>query len=283
MIINDMNGDAMIFTASATNFLAMRNSMIQALLDKPVIHTNRWQQLDISASAAHGTHEILNATLWYDMPETPQSAQQYIQPDLPWAEGHFQERVGGVPENPGYWHARWPYHAEGADLHLKQVKDWQCRPVEGYDHNYMERMWAGGISYSDGEYARNFGGYRFEVGDLGDVVEQLRRDPTTRQAYLPIWFPEDTGATAKQRVPCSLGYHFIIRDHQLHMSYYLRSCEIYRHFTNDVYMAVRLGQWVRDQVEAGLTYTMGQLSLHIVSLHAFVGDVPKIHKMRTDA
>lgn len=270
---------ASLWAAGQTGFTDMRTDLIDALLIEPVVHTDRWQQLDISQSAMHGTHELLNIALWYDMPETIQGAQQYIQPDLPWAEAHFRERVGGEPINPGIEHANWPYHAQGADLHLDEDGK--------YSHNYMERFWAKKLRYDEELHNRSgsptwfpFVGYRFAVGDLDDVVKQLRRDPTTRQAYLPVWFPEDTGATARQRVPCSLGYHFIIRGGRLHLSYWLRSCEIYRHFTNDVYMAVRLAQWVRDQCEAGLTYTMGQLTLNIVSLHAFVGDVPAIRKMQ---
>jgi len=267
------------FASASPNFLMMRDEIIAELLAQPVIHTKRWQQLDISDGAsAFGTHEMLNTTIWYDMPETVIGAQRFIEPDLPWAEGHFQERVGGKPVNPGEWHDRWPYHAHGAGLHL--------RDDGKYDHNYMERFWcARGLEVEPTVTGVPdlFTGYRFSVGDLGHVVKQLQRDPTTRQAYLPVWFPEDTGATARQRVPCSLGYHFIIRDGKLHVSYWLRSCEIYRHFTNDVYMAVRLGQWMRNEVEAGLTYTLGQLSINIVSLHAFVGDLPQIHRMMTDA
>jgi hypothetical protein len=267
-----------IWLSSTPDFLRMRASMINELLDQEVIHTNRWQQLDITGSAGHGTHELLNATVWYDMPETAEGAQRFMKPDLPWAERHFQERVAGVPVNPGVEHANWPYHASGPQLHMKMIGPEGKRHL-GFDHNYMERMWCGALQV-DWDPTLLFSGYRYEIGDLGDVVEQLRRDPTTRQAYLPIWFPEDTGATAKQRVPCSLGYHFIIREHKLHVAYYLRSCEMYRHFTNDMYMAVRLAHWMREQVEAGQTYTMGQLSCHIVSLHAFVGDVPKLRAMQ---
>ena len=263
--------DGSIFAGRSTLFSAIRNDIIEALMDTEIIHTDRWQQLDISQSAAHGTHELLNVSIWYDMPEFADEAQRYMKPDLPWAEAHFQERVGGKPINPGVEHANWPHHAGEDQLHLKGGK---------YDHNYMERMWASKLQSEIGD-KRTFHGYRFRVGDLGDVVEQLRRDPTTRQAFLPIWFPEDTGAIARQRVPCSLGYHFIIREGKLHMSYYLRSCEIYRHFTNDLYMAVRLAQWVRQKIEAGLSYLMGQLTVHIVSLHAFVGDTPKIWKELT--
>ena len=105
-------------------------------------------------------------------------------------------------------------------------------------------------------------------------VNQLIKDRGTRQAYLPVFFPEDTGATKGQRVPCTLGYHFIVREDKLHVQYNMRSCEIYRHFTNDVYMAVRLAEWVKNQVDAELT--LGQLTMNMVSLHGFVGDVDKI-------
>lgn len=265
------------YPAGSTGFSNMRDAIIEDLLSAPIIHTNRWQQLDISQSAAHGTHELLNVTIHYDMPEDMRSAQRDIRPDLPWAERHFKERVGGLPINPGVEHANWPYHASGADLHLRDGI---------YDHNYMERFWPTKLRYDDQLHNRSasptsypFTGYRFAVGDLADVVEQLRRDPTTRQAYLPVWFPEDTGATANQRVPCSLGYHFIIRDDQLHLSYFIRSCEMYRHFTNDVYMAVRLAQWVRDAAESEVNLMMGQLTMNIVSLHSFVGDTDKIMEM----
>jgi thymidylate synthase len=202
------------------------------------------------------------------MPATVHGAQEHIDPDLPWSENHFQERVGRKPINPGVEHQNWPYHAGKVELHQHGGK---------YDHNYMERIWPTGIDVSDQNeeyYDPVFKGYRFPVGDLDDVVTQLADDPGTRQAYLPIFFPEDTGATQGQRVPCSLGYHFIIRENVLHLQYNLRSCEIYRHFTNDVYMAVRLAQWVVEQLAMthDVHVKLGQLTMHIVSLHGFVGD-----------
>ena len=175
--------------------------------------------------------------------------------------------------NPGDWHHRWPYHGNSEALHQR---DDQKR----YDHNYMERFWP----KLAGNASQPHQGIRFSYGDLADVVAQLQREPLTRQAFLPIFHPEDTGATAGQRVPCTLGYHFIIRENKLHMVYYLRSCEIYRHFKNDVYMAMRLGQWVRNQVfnlranrDLSLNAPeMGSLTMHITSLHGFVGDTPHI-------
>jgi thymidylate synthase len=135
-----------------------------------------------------------------------------------------------------------------------------------------------------GRHSRNpMTGIRYPYGDLDDVVSLLAREPYTRQAYLPVWFPEDTGAVHGERVPCTLGYHFILRDNQLHTFYPLRSCDFLRHFRNDVYFAVRLTQWVRDQVlmtcpKSNEVYwtgvTPGNLTMQIVSLHIFEGDMP---------
>jgi len=272
---SDTAGNGHLFVADGNQFVELRSEIAEKLLQTVPQNQGKWQQLDVSASNAHDTYELLNVTTWYQMQQSDSHAAADILPDLPWAEAHFQERVGGKAINPGVEHANWPYHANGADLHLKNEK---------YDHNYMERFWPTGLKFEpmvfNGKSGQRFRGYRFPVGDLQDVAEQLLDNPGTRQAYLPIFFPEDTGAVDNQRVPCTLGYHFIIRNSELHLQYNMRSCEIYRHFTNDVYMAVRLAQWMRDCIVSmgGPFYTLGQLTLHAVSLHGFVGDKHKIEE-----
>lgn len=270
----DDSAEGLIARAEKHEFKATRRDIIEELLKTEPQNFGKWQSLDISQSSAHATYELLNVQFQYQMPQSRVWAQEYIDPDLPWAENHFLERVGGKPINPGVEHANWPYHAGKVELHQHGGK---------YDHNYMERFWPKTLRYEyyNGDPIEdlenfNFTGYRFSVGDLNDVIQQLQADSGTRQAYLPVWFPEDTGATEGQRVPCTLGYHFIIRDSTLFVSYNLRSCEIYRHFTNDIYMAVRLAQHVGYQVG---NLRMGKLTTNIVSLHGFVGDKDKIERM----
>lgn len=265
---SDTTDNGHLFVAAADQFQEMRWAIASRLLKTEPENHGKWQQLDVSQSGAHRMHELLNVTAWYDMPMDVLDAQECIKPDLPWAENHFWERVGGKAVNPGVEYANWPYHANGLDLHMKGKK---------YDHNYMERFWPTDLQDIRDDLLP-FHGYRFAVGDLDDVVRQLEDNPGTRQAYLPIFFPEDTGATAGQRVPCTLGYHFIIRDGLLHVQYNMRSCEIYRHFTNDVYMAVRLAHWVIGQLPFKLD--PGQLTMNIVSLHALAGDANSIRKFQ---
>lgn len=265
----DHNGH--LFMADASQFDELRSAMATRLLETEPQNFGTWQSKSIEGSRAHDTYELLNAQVWYQMPQTQVDAQEFIKPDLPWAEAHFQERIGGEAINPGVEWKNWPYHANASDLHLKGGQ---------FEHNYMERMWPTKLTYDNSWTAHaglKFEGYRFDVGDLDDVIVQLQENIHTRQAYLPIWFPEDTGATSGQRVPCTLGYHFIVRDNKLHVQYNMRSCEVYRHFTNDVYMAVRLAQWVAMSLVAGLgSVDLGQLTMNIVSFHGFRADTEKI-------
>src|SRR3546814_17811567 len=88
------------------------------------------------------------------------------------------------------------------------------------------------------------------------------RSPYTRQAYLPVWFPEDTGSASGQRVPCTLGYQFLIRETPagkvLHIIYNMRSCDFMRHLADDIYMTIRLAQWMPDQLQRSEARRVGK-------------------------
>jgi thymidylate synthase len=122
-------------------------------------------------------------------------------------------------------------------------------------------------------------GIRHDYGDLGTVVKLLAKDLTTRQAYLPIFHPEDLMAAAKsERVPCSLGYHFICRQGRLDVMYPMRSCDFVRHFRDDVYLTSRLLLWVIKEMKSVSedpsvqAVVPGRLIMHITSLHCFDSD-----------
>lgn len=238
-------------------------------------HRGSWQSQDISQAGENfATHELEDVTIHMRVPETPWQSTLRISPDLPWADEHFQERVCGEPLNPPPSHVNWPYHAGQQEKHLT---------AEGkkFDHTYPERFWP--KQAGDGLHTRimkdtggTHQGIRFKYGDLNDVINLLCKDITTRQAYLPIWFPEDTGASQGQRVPCTLGYHFITTPDsaRLDIKYYIRSCDLYRHFTNDVYFTHRLLQHVCEKLSTmtGDTIYPGTMTMHISNLHLFKGN-----------
>ena len=115
-------------------------------------------------------------------------------------------------------------------------------------------------------------------GDLWDLVELLAKEPHTRQAWIPLFYPEDTGISDGGRKMCSLGYQLIVRDGRLHMYYPLRSCDLIRHWRDDCYLAIRMMLWVLDrcrEINPNLwkIVTLGTLSMHMTSLHVFEADV----------
>lgn len=250
-----------------------------------VVRPTRWQGQDVSKMNAALMKEDLHVTMQFDMAgEDLNFYRPAIQPNLPWADNHFLERVCGYPINPGIEWANWS-HGVNAEKSLNE--DGQ------FNHNYMERYWpkfAGEIEWpthvsqewinegmANPVCVHPHRGIRHEYGDLAGLVRDLAGEPDTRQAYLPVWFPEDTGDAHKGRKPCTLGYHFIMRRGQLDVTYYLRSCDLANHFRDDVYLTVRLLLWVLDECrkinpEVWGKVVPGKFTMHITSLHMFIND-----------
>lgn len=216
------------------------------------------------------TLELMHVTQEFFVDPLMSAWQATVMPNLPWAEDHFQERVGGEPLNPPPSEAWWPFARQGNAEHKKG---------EQFSHTYPERIWPKRAGEEqdqawsiDSPTGRAHSGIRFMYGDLNDLIEILKKNPGTRQAYLPIWFPEDLAAALEgERVPCSMGYHFIVngRTGELDCVYTLRSCDIVRFYRDDIYMAGRLLMWVAGHADR---LPVGNLVVHIDNLHAFPGD-----------
>ena len=173
--------------------------------------------------------------------------------DQPWGTIHFEERIVGLPLNPPPSHKLWRIKTED---YMNDEKK--------FSHSYPERMWPKTTSMA---------GIRFEIGDLKTLVSIIAKDPTTRQAVMPMYSHEDLSASLLgQRVPCSLSWHFMLRDGKLDCSYSIRSCDALRHFHNDVYFANKLTNWIIKQ--SGIEAVPGKLIMTISSFHSFVTDLP---------
>lgn len=198
-----------------------------------VVATPNWQGI----AKPFNFLEVINESFVADIPNSVEEVANQCQPFMPWADIHFQERVSGIAYNPPPSHTLW---LKGNEESLKNGR---------FSHTYPERMHK----------------------NLFVLVELLKQDPHTRQAYLPIWFPEDIELSKdKERVPCTLGWHFLLRKGKLHCFYPMRSCDALRHFHNDVYFAARLTLWLIEK--ANLDAEPGTLAFHASSFHCFVND-----------
>lgn len=245
---------------------------------RPVKNTS-WQSQ--SGKPEFATYELMDQHWCVPMTENLDDLRKDIQPNLPWADIHFEtERVSGQPINPGESYKQWPFGNSATNFLNSRGQ---------FDHSYAERYWpkyAGRTA--DGTIPQNHWEYRLGnpnegirnvLGDLNDIVDLMARDPTTRQAVLPVWFPEDTGNVPNVRVPCSISYTFMYREGFLHVFYHMRSCDFIRHYRDDVYLTVRLLihvlQHLRPRAGSLVNWHRvqpGRMTMFINSLHMFVND-----------
>ena len=226
------------------------------------VDTGHWQGVPTEGHTDLITLEVLDVAFRVAMPYSLPALAEDIKPNLPWADLEFDDRVSGHPTNPHSSLQHWPW--------------WNDQIETPFTHTYSERFWpkkagAGFLPHA---------GIRYEYGDLDDVVELLLEKPHTRQAYLPIFFPEDTGAVHGGRIPCTLGYHFLLRDRRLHLWYEIRSCDAVRHFRDDVYLAARLAFWVLEECKernpSWDDIRPGTMTFHAHSLHVHKGDLHRL-------
>jgi hypothetical protein len=261
---------------------AIKDSIFRLLSFGREIRPTHWQSMDVSNIPAATMQELLFLNFQVPFPgenhDILETLRHEIQPNLPWADKHFElERVSGEPINPGETWKEWPW-ANSAD---------QFRTSGQFDHSYAERYWPRFAGYTPGGRIHlepcvgNNQGIRSRVGDLGDIIGRLERDPGTRQAVLSVWHPEDQYDYG-QRVPCSLTYQFLARGDRLHIIYNIRSCDAYRHFRDDLYLTSRLLLWVlmqlRKRDNSWDNMSPGFFVIQVGSFHCFINDIPQLEK-----
>jgi hypothetical protein len=236
------------------------------------VHTEKWQGKEIKHDPKYTMIETLNLSFSCQMSPDIKEIGKQINPNFAWADEHFEERVSGLPLNPPPSHERWPY---------AQKNNEEFGGLEKFSHTYPERIWP---KFASDIPNSKMTGIRYNYGDFNDVVFLMAREPFTRQAFLPIWFPEDTGSVTGERVPCSIGYHFIRRGDYVHVVYYIRSCDFFRHFRDDIYLCAKKVFWLIDKLkeidpENWNHIKPGVLTFHCTSLHAWAVEKPLLKKI----
>lgn len=108
---------------------------------------------------------------------------------------------------------------------------------------------------------------------IQQIISTLQQIPNSRQAILTIYdFHDDFHSwNGTKRVPCSMYYHFLLRDNCLNVIYNQRSCDFLKHFIHDSYLAYKMMCFIAEKIQA----EPGDLIHTINSLHAFNIDLEK--------
>jgi thymidylate synthase len=168
-----------------------------------------------------------------------------LQPIQPWADAEWEERLSGARGNP-----------------VNPGEAWKLRPeVWTPLLEKFHEMDDGAFSYT---YSERF------AESVPPAIFELFTHPTSRQAYVSVWNPALDGPNVgHRRVPCTLGYHFMLRNGELHTTYYMRSSDFGTHFDNDVYLAMKLAYFVAECIDQ----PVGSFTHVINSLHVYAADV----------
>ena len=206
----------------------------------------RWQGKDVSGVENYETLEYPRYIYTVTCPNL-----SHLEPTQPWASMELNERFSpGQAHNP-------------AEAWKLREDVWQPLLKEDgkFHYTYAERL----------KINRGCDNWEDQILDL---VVRAQQEPLSRQLYLSIWDRRlDQNPTVDDRVPCSLGYHFMIRDGKLDMTYMMRSCDFVVHFQNDVWLALQTQLVFLDRLNALRTLrdeapiSLGHFIHFIISLH----------------
>lgn len=163
----------------------------------------------------------------------------------PWADKEFEERIFNPFEH---------LDENGNPTFINPGEAWKER-----SEVWTEYLHDGKLAYAYNERI-------WDNNQLTKIINRLKEDKDSRQLWLSIWDPnvDPDYLGGVSRVPCSLGYNFQFRDGKLNIHYVMRSCDFSTHFTNDVYLGIKLLEYVAKEcgLEVG-TFTHTMFSLHI--------------------
>lgn len=204
------------------------------------IHTGRMQDKETTGDDSYSTRELLNYNFCIvNVDDTEQFAKD-VQCTKDWADAEFVERISPQFINPG--------------------TAWEIR----------KNVWTEYLEKNNGKFAYSYNN-RIRT-QLDNVISELKKHEQTRQAIISIFDAgKDSDAIGTDRIPCSMYYQFASREGKLNIIYNMRSCDYNLHFSNDMYLAVKLLNYVAKEV--GME--VGNLYMNIGSMHIYKYDWDK--------
>jgi Thymidylate synthase len=189
-----------------------------------------------------------------------------------WCGAEWLDRLRGIVGNPSSLGTAWQTRS---DEHMiwSDFLEIDGRPIQS-NESYDSIMEFRPELQSDPMRLAYTYSERFAINDqVWRIIRELRKNPESRQLYVAMWDPhQDSGRLGYQRVPCSLGWHFMLRDGRLNIRYKMRSCDFVTHWQNDVWLALKL----LDYVCSKTGNHPGHFIQEIDSFHVYKKDVKDV-------
>lgn len=221
-----------------------------------IVHPHSMQNLDVKNDEDFKTKELIAEQ--YCLVNLPDEERLFIfSNSKDWADAEHEERI--LPSR---------YFINPGEAYKLREDLWKTFLNEegSFDYTYNERI----------SYPIFPTGFRSNdaIPTIDWIICELRKNPDTRQAIIPIFHNTDLDNIGGiRRVPCSMYYQLFIRTNPagnkvLHLIYSQRSCDFVTHFGNDVYLAWKM----KDYLAGELNIQPGYLYHNINSMHSYKKD-----------
>lgn len=154
-----------------------------------------------------------------------------------------------------------------AELNWYWSADNSCETIGQY-----AKMWL--RLSDDGKTNNSAYGYilhkKYGFDQIKQVIELLKKDPTTRRAVLNISDPAINRIETND-MQCTIALQFLIRHDELEMTVYMRSNDVYFGLPYDYLYFVSIGEYIAKQ----LGLKLGLYTHHATSMHMYLRDEEK--------
>ncbi|TGD78227.1 thymidylate synthase [Hymenobacter wooponensis] len=121
-----------------------------------------------------------------------------------------------------------------------------------------------------GAYGPRLFNFRNQYNQVQNVLDILRRKPSTRQAVIQLLDASDIAAKRKE-VPCTCTLQFFVREQKLHMLTHMRSNDAFKGLPHDVFAFTMM----QEMLARELSLQLGDYKHFVGSLHLYESDINK--------
>lgn len=125
-------------------------------------------------------------------------------------------------------------------------------------------------------FCQSTAGLISSVNQIDEVVNKLKKDPDSRQAVVAIYSKEDLIGAGGLNTPCTMTLQFLLRGGNLHTIVNMRSSDVVKGLTYDVFVFTMVQEYVARQLQVPL----GHYYHNAGSLHLYETDLDLLSKLR---
>lgn len=123
-------------------------------------------------------------------------------------------------------------------------------------------------TFLHGEWDNQYWYPEGHANQVAMVIDKLRQDPSSRQAVISIYAKEDLLGAGGKNTPCTLTLQFLLRDGKLNAIVNMRSSDVVKGLTYDVFVFTMVQEYVARQ----LGVELGKYHHNAGSLHLYESD-----------